>query len=182
MCLLRKPACTYTQKLFVIFLFSTSSFLPTCNAWLEIHLANFCPFHFSRKSKQKLSFIVRKNRNNVCNPFKFDFLPKFIIISWKMSSKRKVFIGKLNFLFVFGLLFFAKKQKKCQFFFVFRKKRKMLPSIVGKVYYQTKKKKLSKPNELGPNSSILFTGFLVLIRYLVYVSFVILYQAICNHG
>ena len=28
-CVLRKPACTYTQKLFVIFLFSTSSFLPT---------------------------------------------------------------------------------------------------------------------------------------------------------
>ena len=42
--------------------------------------------------------------------------------------------------------------------------------LVGKVYYQTKKKKLSKPNELRPNS-ILFTGFLVLIRYLVYVKF-----------
>ena len=42
--------------------------------------------------------------------------------------------------------------------------------LVGKVYYQTKKKKLSKPNELRPNS-ILFTGFLVLIRYLVCVKF-----------
>ena len=41
------------------------------------------------------------------------------------------------------------------------------PSIFGKVYYQTKKKKLSKPDELRPNSSILFTGFLVLIRYFV---------------
>ena len=55
--------------------------------------------------------------------------------------------------------------------------------LVGKVYYQTKKKKLSKPNELRPNS-ILFTGFLVLIRYFVsmYISFLILYQAICYHG
>ena len=58
------------------------------------------------------------------------------------------------------------------------------PSIFGKVYYQTKKKKLSKPDELRPNSSILFTGFLVLIRYFVsmYISFLILYQAIFYHG
>ena len=48
-----------------------------------------------------------------------------------------------------------------------KKKEQKRPSVFGKVYYQTKKKKLSKPDELRPNSSILFTGFLVLIRYFV---------------